>query len=77
MSQKDLKQAADKIHYEPGVAISGEKVTAQARKIHKPTVCAGTSTHRIQQTKLEGSVFCVIDRPLNYIRELPEKSPQK
>lgn len=58
--------------YEPGAAIRGEKVTAQARRIQKPTVCEGSSTHRIQRTRLEGSVYCVIDRPLNYLRDLPK-----
>ncbi len=73
MNQSDPNPTGAKTHYEPGTAIRGEKVTAQARRIQKPTLCEGTSAHRIQQTKLEGSVFCVIDRPLNYLRNLPLK----
>ena len=69
-----LKQRAGNIYSKPGDAIQGEKITAQARRIHRMTVSAGTSTHQIQNVKLEGSVFCIIDRPLNYIREVPEKT---
>jgi uncharacterized membrane protein YdbT with pleckstrin-like domain len=76
MSQKDLKKAATKTYYEPGTAIRGEKVTAQARKLHRKTVTAGTSTHEIQELRLEGSVFCIIDRPLNFIRDFVEKSEE-
>lgn len=68
MKQKDLKQTAGSIYTQAGDAIRGEKVTAQYRSMHKPTVPAGSSTHQIQQCKLEGTVFCIIDRPLNYIR---------
>ncbi len=74
MRQKELKQSACNIYSNPGDAIQGEKVTAQARKIHRVTVSTGTSTHQIQNVKLEGSVFCIIDRPLNYIRTLPQKT---
>ena len=70
MKQKDLKNTANKVFTEVGTAIRGEKVTAQFRTIHRVTVLAGTSTHQIQQTKLEGSVLCVIDKPLNYLRGL-------
>jgi hypothetical protein len=51
-----------------GCAIRGEKVTAQARKVHRSEVVHGTSTHNIQQLKLEGTVFCIIDRPLNFLK---------
>lgn len=70
MRQKDLKQTATRIYSNPGEAIQGEKVSVQARKIHKPTICSGTGSHQIHQTRLEGTVFCVIDRPLNYIRDV-------
>ena len=67
MKQKKLKQKASKTYHDPGVAIRGERVTAQDRKIRQSELIHGTSTHRINQAKLEGSVFCVIDRPLNYL----------
>jgi hypothetical protein len=70
MKQKELKQTAGRVYSQPGDAIQGEKVTAQARKIHKAVICTGTGSHQIHQTKLEGTVFCIIDRPLNYIRDL-------
>ncbi len=68
MSQKKLKKAATSTHYKVGDCIRGEKVTAQARKVARVQVTAGTSTHNIQQLKLEGSVVCVIDRPMNYLK---------
>jgi hypothetical protein len=73
MKQKDLKKKASKVLIGKGEAIRGEKVTAQFRKIHKIIVCSGSSTHQIQQTKLEGTVYCVIDRPLSYLRDIPPK----
>jgi hypothetical protein len=69
MKQKDLKQSAVKIYTGVGEAIRGEKITAQYRTMHKAMVFAGSSTHQIQQCKMEGTVFCIIERPLNYIRE--------
>ena len=68
MSQKDLKQAATNVHFNTGDCIRGEKVTAQARRVSKVEVVAGTSTHKIQQIRLEGSVLCIVDRPLNYLK---------
>jgi hypothetical protein len=73
MKQKELKRTAGNVYSKLGDAIEGEKVTAQARKVYRSMVTTGTSTHQIQQMKLEGSVFCIIDRPLNYIRDLPRK----
>ena len=72
MRQKELKQSAARTFTSPGDAIRGEKVTAQFRTMHRPSVLTGTSTHKIQQAKLEGSVFCVIDRPLNYLRDIKD-----
>ena len=76
MRQKELKRTAGNVYSKLGDAIQGEKVTAQARKVYRSSVTAGTSTHQIHQLRLEGSVFCIIDRPLNYIRTLPE-NPDK
>ncbi len=72
MRQKDLKQSATRIFTSAGDALRGEKITAQYRTMHKPTVLTGSSTHQIQQAKLEGTVFCVIDKPLNFLRDVPK-----
>jgi len=69
MKQKDLKQSATNVYTKAGDAIRGEKITAQYRTMHRAVVLAGSSTHQIQQCKMEGTVFCIIDRPLNYLRE--------
>lgn len=73
MKQKDLKKSATKILTDLGSAIRGERVIAQFRTMRRPIVMAGTSTHRIQQSKLEGSVFCVIDKPLSYLSDISKK----
>ena len=71
MKQNELKKSAAHILTHAGAAIRGEKVTCQYRKMSRPVVTTGSSTHQIQQTKLEGTVFCVIDRPLNFLRDVP------
>lgn len=68
MKQKDLKKTAAKVSHMSGDAIRGEKVTAQYRKMHKAKLVRGTSADQILQSRLEGSVFCIIDKPLNYLR---------
>jgi hypothetical protein len=73
MDQPNPKPPVLKVAYTVGSAIRGEKIAAQFRKMNKITVTRGSSTHNIQRTTLEGSVFCVVDRPLNYLRDLPEK----
>lgn len=67
MKQKELKQKAINIYHNPGDAIKGERITAQYRKIHQSKLVHGTSSHKITQSKLEGSVFCIIDKPLSYL----------
>lgn len=74
MSQKDLKQSAAKTSFNIGDCIRGEKVTAQARRVSRIEVVAGTSTHKIQQIRLEGSVLCIVDRPLNYLKDIGQTS---
>jgi len=73
MDQPNPKSSATTVAYTVGAAIRGEKIAAQFRKMSKITVTRGSSTHNVQRTALEGSVLCVIDRPLNYLRDLPEK----
>ena len=62
------------ILYAEGDGIKGELIAAQFRKIRRIRVTSGTSTHKIQKTKLEGTVFCVIERPLKPIRERLKQS---
>ena len=69
MKQQDLKKKASTIYCGQGDAIRGERVTAQFRKMTKAVLMHGTSTHQIRHSKLEGSVFCIIDKPLNYLRQ--------
>lgn len=71
----DHKPSETKVAYAVGAAIRGEKIAAQFRKMSKITVTRGSSTHNIQRSALEGSVLCVIDRPLNYLKDLP-KNPR-
>lgn len=73
MSESNEKSSHSPVAYTVGAAIRGEKIAAQFRKMTKTTVTRGSSTHNIQRTSLEGSVLCVIDRPLNYLRDLPKK----
>ena len=68
MKQKDLKKRANTVHHKPGDAIRGEKITAQFRKMYRTKLVRGTSADQIRQSRLEGSVFCIIDKPLNYLR---------
>jgi hypothetical protein len=74
MKQQKLKSATTSIAFTPGSAIRGERVVAQFRKIHRVTVVHGTSTHNIQQTKLEGTVLCVIEKPLSHLDTIAPKS---
>ncbi len=68
MARKNPKARANETAFQVGAAIRGEKVTAEFRKMSRIAVAQGSSTHKIQRAKLEGSVLCVIDRPLNYLR---------
>lgn len=74
MNQKELKAAATTTSFALGAAIRGERVATQFRKIHRIAVVRGTSTHNIQQTKLEGTVLCVIEKPLSHLEGIIPKS---
>jgi hypothetical protein len=60
---------------EQGDAITAEKITAQARRFDKIRVVKGSQNHNIQQTRLEGDAYCVIDKPLRGVRE--SRNPTK
>lgn len=55
--------------YEAGDALKDERIAVKARKIGRIEVSAkkGTSPHKIQATKLIGSAYCVIERPLRAV----------
>ena len=52
-----------------GDALEAEKIAVQARIIKKFKVVAGTSTHNIQRTTLEGTAYCVIEKPMRSVRD--------
>lgn len=62
MRRQGLRQLVSRIYREPGDALQGERVIAQARDISRSHVVPGTSRHRIQEAILRGNVLCVIDR---------------
>ena len=55
-------------YYDVGDALKAERVAARARKGGRVQVTQGSSRHRIQTSKLEGDVYCVIEKPLRSVR---------
>jgi len=56
--------------YEKGDGIEGNKITVQCRNHHfakKPI--KGTSRDKLQRGSLEGTVYCVIDKPVRSLRK--------
>ena len=56
--------------YEKGDGIEGNKITVQCRNYHfakKPI--QGTSRDKLQRGSLEGTVYCVIDKPVRSLRK--------
>ena len=51
------------IYYNLGDALTGERILAQARRISVPKHIKIEGVVN-KQTKLTGSVFCIIDKPL-------------
>ena len=58
------------VYMEPGNALKGDRIFAQARRIDKPQeikeVHAGR-TKLLKSTVLTGSAFCVIEKPLRAV----------
>jgi hypothetical protein len=54
-----------------GDALSAELIIAEADKVQSRSVTRGSSTHHIQQLRLRGNVYCIISRPLKFVRESP------
>lgn len=56
--------------FSKGDGIKGERITVECRKHHfgkRPI--SGTSRHRAQRGRLEGSVYCIIDKPVRSKKE--------
>lgn len=51
-------------HYEIGDTLRGERIAVEARDIDPIRYGEGSSSHRIQFTKLRRSAYCVIEMPL-------------
>jgi hypothetical protein len=47
-----------------GDSLLGERIAVQARAIAPVRVRKGSHSHKIQDTTLRGSAFCVIELPL-------------
>lgn len=56
-------------HYGQGEALLAERIAVQARDIDRPSVKQGSHSHKIQNTKLRGSAFCVIEVPLKAVQK--------
>jgi len=67
VTRADLKDLARNTYRDAGDALAGEQIIAQARKISRTLVVAGTSTHQIQQVILRSNALCVIDRAFRLI----------
>ena len=62
-----------KILYDCGDALKGHRIAVEARDIAPPRVVSGSGPHRIQQTKLRVSAFCVIEMPMKSRIEKPAR----
>ena len=53
-----------------GEGIKGDKITVQCRSYHfgKQPI-QGTSRHRLKRGSLEGTVYCVIDKPVRSLKK--------
>ena len=51
-------------HYNQGDALLAERIAVQARSIADIRIKHGSHTHKIQNTILRGSAYCVIEVPL-------------
>lgn len=62
MTRKELKELVGQTYRQEGDAIAGERIIAQARKLVRQGVVAGTSSHKMQQVILKTNALCVIDK---------------
>jgi len=64
---KHRKEKPGFVRFQKGDAIRGEIILARARKWDDRNVVADSGEHRIQQAKLRGEAFAIIDRQFSYI----------
>jgi len=57
------------VYREPGAAIRGEKILAQARKFTPKGLAHGSSKHKIIRYDLDVNAFCVIEREFVLMRK--------
>ena len=57
------------VYYKLGDELSADRIAVQARDIDKARYGTGSSSHKIQFTKLRGSAYCVIEMPLKAVLE--------
>ena len=55
------------IYTEVGTIIKGNIITAEARKIGKPTIIANSNRHKASRIVLKDNVMCIIDKKLKYL----------
>lgn len=63
-TKSGLPYDPSRIRYGLGDALKADRIAAQFRRIGRIRVTTGSSTHQIQTARLEGNVYCVIERPL-------------
>ena len=63
MARQELKDLTLNIYRSQGDALAGHRIIGQARRVGKPIVVPGTSTHRIQEIVMQVNALCVLDRP--------------
>jgi hypothetical protein len=59
--------------YDCGDSLKGHRIAVQARDIDPPRVVGGSGAHKIQQTKLRVSAYCVIEMPMKSRMEKPAR----
>lgn len=53
-----------------GDGIKGDKITVQCREHHfSGRPIKGTSRDKLQRGSLEGTVYCIVDKPLKSLRK--------
>jgi hypothetical protein len=64
-----LKEDDFVVYREPGTAIRGDKILAEARKFTPKGMVTGSSKHRKQRYDLDVNAFCVIEREFVLMRK--------
>lgn len=62
MTRDDLRRLCLHVYDQPGCALEGERIVAQAREVGKAILVSGTSSHRMREVVLRVNALCVLDR---------------